>query len=228
MSSVNWNTLLDIDNHRIPHLIIKHKERIGSLSTNLGKVFEANIQQSAKDQGLFFYRIKDVNPMAIKRNFGVSKNNYDCFLYAKGVLFPLELKSTKSKSISFSESMIKAQQIKHLEAASKYEGVLPGFLFNFREPENRVFFVHIKDFLTYKNIAENQLEHTYISKVNKSSIPIGICEEIGTEVRWMKKKVNYTYYINKMCDNLIRKNQLLDNLSPSYIDDKSFVEVQTP
>lgn len=204
MSSVNWNTLLDIDNHRIPHLIIKHKERIGSLSTNLGKVFEANIQQSAKDQGLFFYRIKDVNPMAIKRNFGVSKNNYDCFLYAKGVLFPLELKSTKSKSISFSESMIKAQQIKHLEAASKYEGVLPGFLFNFREPENRVFFIHIKDFLTYKNIAEKQLAHTYISKVNKSSIPIGICEEIGTEVRWMKKKVNYTYYINKMCEELIQ------------------------
>ncbi|MEH7760203.1 Holliday junction resolvase RecU [Bacillus pumilus] len=205
MSSVNWNTLLDIDNHRIPHLIIKYKERIGSLSTNLGKIFEANIQQSAKDQGLFFYRIKDVNPMAIKRNFGISKNNYDCFLYAKGVLFPLELKSTKSKSISFSESMIKSQQIKHLEAAAKYEGVLPGFLFNFREPENRVFFVHIKDFLTYKNIAEKQLAHTYKSKVNKSSIPIGICEEIGTEVRWMKKKVNYTYYINKMCENLISR-----------------------
>lgn len=204
MSSVNWNTLLDIDNHRIPYLIIKHKERIGLLSTNLGKVFEANIQQSAKDQSLFFYRIKDVNPMAIKRNFGVSKNNYDCFLYAKGVLFPLELKSTKSKSISFSESMIKSQQIKHLEAASKYEGVIPGFLFNFREPENRVFFVHIEDFLKYKEIAENQLEHTYISKVNKSSIPIGICEEIGTEVRWMKKKVNYTYYINKMCEKLIQ------------------------
>ncbi|WP_423231214.1 Holliday junction resolvase RecU [Bacillus safensis] len=198
------------------------------MSTNLGKVFEANIQQSAKDQGLFFYRIKDVNPMAIKRNFGVSKNKYDCILFAKGVLFPLELKSTKSKFISFSESIIKAQQIKHLEAASKYEGVLPGFLFNFREPENRVFFVHIEDFLKYKNIAENQLEHTYISKVNKSSIPIGICEEIGIEVRWMKKKVNYTYYINKMCDSLIRNNQLLDNLSPSYIDDKSFVEVQTP
>lgn len=174
------------------------------MSTNLGKVFEANIQQSAKDQGLFFYRIKDVNPMAIKRNFGVSKNKYDCILFAKGVLFPLELKSTKSKFISFSESIIKAQQIKHLEAASKYEGVLPGFLFNFREPENRVFFVHIEDFLKYKNIAENQLEHTYISKVNKSSIPIGICEEIGIEVRWMKKKVNYTYYINKMCEKLIQ------------------------
>ncbi|MER3123030.1 Holliday junction resolvase RecU [Bacillus altitudinis] len=195
------------------------------MSTNLGEVFEANIQQSAKDQGLFIYGIKDVNPMAIKRNFDVSKNNYDCFLYSNGVLFPLELKSTKSKSISFSESMIKSQQIKHLEAAAKYEGVLPGFLFNFREPENRVFFVHINDFLTYKNIAENQLEHTYISKVNKSSIPIGICEEIGTEVRWMKKKVNYTYYINKMCESIVSKKSVTHKLNQHTLEATKAVEV---
>ena len=36
---------------------------------------------------------------------------------------------------------------------------------------------------------------TYKNKVNKASIPIAICEEIGTEVRSMKKKVNYTYYL---------------------------------
>ncbi|MBU8607901.1 Holliday junction resolvase RecU [Bacillus pumilus] len=225
MSSVNWNTLLDIDNHRIPYLTIKHKERIGSLSTNLGKVFEANIQQSAKDQGLFFYRIKDVNPMALKQNFGVSKNKYDCILFANGHLFPLELKSTKSKSVSFSKSMIKPQQIKHLKEAAECEGVIPGFLFNFREPENRVFFVHIKDFLTYKNIAEKQLAHTYISKVNKSSIPIGICEEIGTEVRWMKKKVNYTYYINKMCESVVSKRKVTYKLNQHTLEATNAMEV---
>lgn len=114
---------------------------------------------------------------------------------------------------------------KHLEAASKYEGVLPGFLFNFREPENRVFFVHINDFLTYKNIAENQLEHTYISKVNKSSIPIGICEEIGTEVRWMKKKVNYTYYINKMCESIVSKKSVTHKLNQHTLEATKAVEV---
>ncbi|CDH95482.1 hypothetical protein [Bacillus velezensis] len=175
--------------------------------TNQGKVFEANIEKSAKDQKVFFYRIKDVNPMFLKRGAAVSKNNYDCFLHFKGYLFPLELKSTKDKSIAFREKIIKPQQIKHLKEATQYPKVIPGFLFQFREPENKVYFVHINDFLTYKNIAENQLSHTYRNKVNKSSIPIAICEEIGTEVRSMKKKVNYTYYLNKLCDDLIKKEQ---------------------
>ncbi|MEC2307763.1 hypothetical protein [Bacillus atrophaeus] len=174
-------------------------------ATNQGKVFEANIEKSARDQKLFFYRIKDVNPMFLKRGAAVSKNKYDCFLHFKGYLFPFELKSTKNKSISFSEKIIKAQQIKYLKEATQYPDIIPGFLFQFREPENKVYFVHIDDFLEYKNIAENQLEHTYKNKVNKSSIPIAICEEIGNEVCCMKKKVNYTYYLNKLCDELIKK-----------------------
>ncbi|KAA6472125.1 PDDEXK family nuclease [Bacillus swezeyi] len=174
-------------------------------ATNQGKVFEANVEKSAKDQRIFFYRIKDVNPMSLKKGAAVSKNKYDCFLHYKGFLFPVELKSTKNKSYSFSEKIIKSQQIKYLKEASKFDYVIPGFLFQFREPENKVFFVHIDDFLTYKNIAENQLKHTYENKINKSSIPIKICEEIGTEVRWMKKKVNYTYYLNKLCDTLIKQ-----------------------
>ncbi|MCY8997970.1 hypothetical protein [Bacillus inaquosorum] len=174
-------------------------------ANNQGKVFEANIEKSAVDQELFFYRIKDVNPMFLKRGAAVSKNKYDCFLHFKGYLFPFELKSTKDKSISFRDKIIKSQQIKYLKEATQYPNVIPGFLFQFREPENKVYFVHIDDFLTYKNIAEKQLEHTYKNKVNKSSIPIAICEEIGTEVRWMKKKVNYTYYLNKLCDDLIKK-----------------------
>ncbi|MCG3228983.1 Holliday junction resolvase RecU [Bacillus subtilis] len=174
-------------------------------ANNQGKVFEANIEKSAADQKLFFYRIKDVNPMFLKRGAAVSKNKYDCFLHFNGYLFPFELKSTKNKSISFSEKIIKGQQIKHLKEATKYPNIIPGFLFQFREPENKVYFVHINDFLTYKNIAENQLEHTYNNKVNKASIPIAICEEIGTEVRSMKKKVNYTYYLNKLCGELINK-----------------------
>ncbi|MCY9273431.1 hypothetical protein MOF24_17240 [Bacillus inaquosorum] len=174
-------------------------------ANNQGKVFEANIEKSAVDQRLFFYRIKDVNPMFLKRGAAVSKNKYDCFLHFKGCLFPFELKSTKDKSISFRDKIIKPQQIKCLKEATQYPNVIPGFLFQFREPENKVYFVHIDDFLEYKNIAEKQLEHTYKNKVNKSSIPIAICEEIGTEVRWMKKKVNYTYYLNKLCDDLIKK-----------------------
>lgn len=185
-------------------------------ANNQGKVFETNIEKSAADQKLFFYRIKDVNPMFLKRGAAVSKNKYDCFLHFNGYLFPFELKSTKNKSISFSEKIIKGQQIKHLKEATQYRNIIPGFLFQFREPENKVYFVHIDDFLTYKNIAEKQLKHTYKNKVNKSSIPIAICEEIGTEVRWMKKKVNYTYYLNKLCGELIAKEQSRDKPLHTY------------
>ncbi|MED1820603.1 hypothetical protein P4V11_16970 [Bacillus subtilis] len=185
-------------------------------ANNQGKVFEANIEKSAADQKLFFYRIKDVNPMFLKRGAAVSKNKYDCFLFFKGYLFPFELKSTKDKSIAFREEIIKAQQIKHLKEATQYPNIIPGFLFQFREPENKVYFVHINDFLTYKNIAENQLKHTYKNKVNKASIPIAICEEIGTEVRSMKKKVNYTYYLNKLCGELIQKEQSRDKPLHTY------------
>ncbi|KXJ33640.1 hypothetical protein AX282_09435 [Bacillus spizizenii] len=185
-------------------------------ANNQGKVFEANIEKSAADQKLFFYRIKDVNPMFLKKGATVSKNKYDCFLHFNGYLFPFELKSTKSKSISFSEKIIKPQQIKYLKEATQYPNIIPGFLFQFREPVNKVYFVHIDDFLTYKNIAEKQLEHTYKNKVNKSSIPIAICEEIGTEVRLMKKKVNYTYYLNKLCGELIKKEQSRDKPLHTY------------
>ncbi|MEG7377965.1 hypothetical protein V5785_01175 [Bacillus subtilis] len=185
-------------------------------ANNQGKIFEANIEKSAVDQKLFFYRIKDVNPMFLKRGAAVSKNKYDCFLFFKGYLFPLELKSTKDKSIAFREEIIKAQQIKHLKDATQYPNIIPGFLFQFREPENKVYFVHINDFLKYKNIAENQLKHTYKNKVNKASIPIAICDEIGTEVRWMKKKVNYTYYLNKLCGELIKKEQSRDKPLHTY------------
>ncbi|MEK4692225.1 hypothetical protein NSQ09_21755 [Bacillus sp. FSL W8-1202] len=185
-------------------------------ANNQGKVFEANIEKSAADQKLFFYRIKDVNPMFLKRGAAVSKNKYDCFLHFNGYLFPFELKSTKNKSISFSEKIIKPQQIKHLKEATQYPNIIPGFLFQFREPENKVYFVHIDDFLKYKSIAEKQLEHTYNNKVNKSSIPIAICEEIGTEVRWMKKKVNFTYYLNKLCGELIKKEQSRDKPLHTY------------
>ncbi|MCR1991087.1 hypothetical protein NSA31_04670 [Bacillus subtilis] len=174
------------------------------------------MEKSAEDQKLFFYRIKDVNPMFLKRGAAVSKNKYDCFLFFKGYLFSFELKSTKSKSISFSEKIIKPQQIKYLKEATQYPNIIPGFLFQFREPVNKVYFVHIDDFLTYKNIAEKQLKHTYKNKVNKASIPIAICEEIGTEVRSMKKKVNYTYYLNKLCGELIKKEQSRDKPLHTY------------
>jgi penicillin-binding protein-related factor A (putative recombinase) len=172
-----------------------------------GKEFEQAIETSAAEQTIFYFRVRDVNPMAIKPKFKLPQNKYDCLLYYNDHLFPIEMKSTKSKSVSFSESIIKQHQIDNLLDSVNYNGVIAGFLFNFREPDNKTYFVHINDFVKYKHIAENQLEHTYQSKINKSSIPIAICQEIGYELKNVKKVRKYRYYLKMLFDELIEKYQ---------------------
>jgi penicillin-binding protein-related factor A (putative recombinase) len=174
------------------------------LTKNPGKEFEEQLKQSAKDQGIFFYRIKDVNPLFLKPNAKVSQNNFDSFIYKKPNLFPVELKSTGQKSISFEEKIIKKHQIQALEDAAQYDGVVAGFIFNFREYENFTVFVHIKDFLEIQYLSQNQIsEHRFKSKLNKSSIGLDICKEVGIEIRNVKKKVKWRYYINSLLDRLI-------------------------
>nr|WP_197498912.1 Holliday junction resolvase RecU [Mycobacterium sp. E3298] len=129
-------------------------------------------------------------------------------MFSKGHLFTLEQKSTKDKSISFSEKIIKKHQIENLLKADTYDDVISGFLFNFREPENKVYFVPIKDFVAYKNVAENEIkDHTYKSKVNKSSIPISICEEVGIEIAWRKKTKRYHYHLREFIEQAIQHNK---------------------
>lgn len=171
-----------------------------------GKEFEDAIQVSCSEQGTFYSRIKDTFiPPDLRSRVRVSKNDYDAFIYKFPNLFPVEFKSTKDNKISFSESIIKGHQIESLRKASEYQGLISGFIFNFREHDNYTCFIHIQDFIEYKNIAENGLEHTYESKVNKASIPIGICKEIGIEIKNVKKKVKYRYLVNKLLDELIIK-----------------------
>jgi penicillin-binding protein-related factor A (putative recombinase) len=174
-----------------------------------GKIFESSVESSCKDQSVFYFRVRDVNlPPDVRMRVKLPQNRYDCLLFYKEHLFTIEMKSTKAKSISFSESIIKQHQIDNLLEASKFDGVIAGFLFNFREPNDQTFFVDIDSFIEYKNIAQNELtQHTYKSKVNKSSISLNICREIGVEVTSVLKKVKYRYYINKLLDQLIEKYQ---------------------
>ena len=175
-------------------------------STKHGKIFEQEIEQSCKDQNIFYFRVRDVNiPPDLRYRIKLPQNKYDSLIYYKGFLFPIEMKSTKQKSISLKDAVIKENQIRNLKEATQYENVIPGFLMNFREHDNQTFFIHINDFITYKNIAENQLNHSYKNKINKSSIPLDICKEIGVEVINIKKKVRYRYYVNKLLDELINR-----------------------
>lgn len=173
---------------------------------NPGKEFEEELKTSAKDQGIFFYRIKDVNPLFLKANAKVSQNNFDSFIYKKPNLFPVEFKSTAQKSISFDDKIIKKHQIQALKEADAYDGLIAGFIFNFREYDNFTVFVHIRDFLEIQYLSQNKIiEHRFKSKLNKSSIGLDICKEVGIEIKNYKKKVRYRYYINKLLDELIEQ-----------------------
>ena len=175
-----------------------------SKKKNYGKLFESDVEVSCNEQNIFYFRVRDVNlPPDVRMRVKLPQNKFDCLLYYKDHLFPIEMKSTKDKSISLKEHMIKQHQIDSLKESTKYDGVIAGFLLNFREPKSRTFFIHIDEFINYKHIAENQMEHTYKSRVNKSSIPISICEEIGVEVTSVLKSVRYRHYIKKLLDELI-------------------------
>lgn len=172
-----------------------------------GKRFEEDIANSCKNQSIWFFNIKDTYmPLKYRNVIRVPKNEYDCLIYYDGYLFPMELKSTQGKSISFSESIIKQHQIENLLKANEYEGVIAGFLMNFRNANNRTFWIPIDEFVAYKHVAENGIEnHTYKSRVNKSSIPIGICEEIGIELKNELKRVRYNYLVKDLLKKIIEK-----------------------
>jgi Penicillin-binding protein-related factor A, putative recombinase len=176
---------------------------------NEGRLFEATFEKSIKscEEKIFYIRIKDVSiPPDLRARISLPKNKFDCFMFTRSHLFTFELKSTKQKSISFDEKIIKQHQIDNLIDCDTYPGIISGFIFNFREPLNRVFFVPIKEFADYKHVAQNNHPiHKYKSKVNKSSISISICEEIGIEIMGYKKRVNWHYHIEDFVTEAINE-----------------------
>lgn len=179
------------------------------MSRKIGSKFQEDIEKSSNEQGIFFHNIKDVYlPPDVRRRVKLPRNKYDIIIFHKGYLFPIELKSTDKKSISFSEKIIKQHQIESLLEATKFDRVISGFLMNFRDqPDNKTFFIPIQEFVKYKHLAENQLKHDYKcregKRLNKASIPIDICKEIGFEVLNVKKRTRFRYYISDLIDRLI-------------------------
>lgn len=176
------------------------------MSKNPGKLFEEDFRISCEEQGVFYYKIKDVPTIMLKPNVKTSKNDYDSFIYKKPNLFPVELKSTAQRSVSFKNKIIKKHQIDALKKAVKYDGLIAGFIFNFRTYDNFTAFVHINDFIHIKELSENQIKnHEFKAKLNKNSIGLDIVKEVGIEIKNEKKKVRYRYYVNELLDKLIAK-----------------------
>ena len=157
---------------------------------NPGKQFEENFKKSIP-AGVYFKRLNDSSigfDIENSTQRFALKSPYDYFLYYRGNLYCLELKSTKNKAISYAGSspMIKEHQIKELEKAHEF-GCKAGFVLNFRDTGNTYFmlinyFTHLTQKLNKNSFNEKDLE------ICKNCIPIPS----------KKLKVNYRYDLTAM------------------------------
>lgn len=170
------------------------------MTNNPGKQFEENFKKSIPDYCLV-HRLKDTAQSYNKSKFTkfTWQNPCDFFIYDSEfrLLYCLELKSTKSKYMAFEDiysdeeqdKMIHKHQIKSLLKFSKFNNVVPGFIFNFRDEKNnmeRTYFQHINDF--------DNMTRT----INKTSFnEMDLIVHKAIKINGMKKRVNYYWDIEE-------------------------------
>lgn len=160
------------------------------MAKNIGKVFEEDIKSSCTGD-IFYNRIKDIYiPPDLIGRIKRPKNKYDNFIYSYPILIPCELKSTGQKSFSFDEKIIKEHQIKALLKDAHIKGVYPGFIFNFRSV-SETYFVHIKDFVDYKETTD------------RKSLPLQFCRDNGIKIEQKLKVTRWKYDVKKFIEKLI-------------------------
>lgn len=171
---------------------------------NTGKVFEEAIRSSIlKVDDCYYYRLRDpASSFNQTDNLRFSiQNDYDCLMYKYPTFYPMELKSTKgtSFSIQFEKKqkgkMIKLNQINGLTKASLVTGIMAGFLFNFSD-KARTYWLDVVDFNIFK-------ESTDKKSINENDI----IEHGGVLIRQKLKKVNYSYDMEGLINNLKQNNK---------------------
>lgn len=166
---------------------------------NQGKIFEVQWKKSVPNYALL-YRIPD-SAQAYNRNQGLRfspKNPFDFILWdsQKHILYALEMKTVGGISISFERDKsergeIHYHQIEGLNSWNKYNGIVAGFVIEFRQIEKTVF-IEISEF--------NKLVET----VNKKSFNINDLDKnnISYFVIPQKRAVTrYTYDIDYFLSN---------------------------
>lgn len=120
---------------------------------NIGKEFENAIKRSVPEH-ILLYRLPDAAQSFGGGNLRFSKRNPFDFLMWDSVyriLYALEMKTVSGKSISFDRdengcSDIHFHQIQGLQEWNQYNGIVCGFIIEFRMIETTIF-VEIGDFL---------------------------------------------------------------------------------
>lgn len=172
---------------------------------NAGKIFEEDIKNSIDKSRSLIIRIPDPPQSFTKRAdtaFSV-KNPCDFIVFDSKtrILFPMELKSTKFKSMSFeskdekdTSKMIKLHQIEGLLKYSKIDYVIPCFILNFRDEENKMQRTYC---ITINNFVD------MIEKLEKKSFnEIDLINNGVLKVFGEIKRTRYRWDLNSIFDTL--------------------------
>ena len=170
----------------------------------VGKIFEEDLVSSIDKKRFLVHRLKDSAQSFNKSALFAWDNPCDFFVYSptNNILFPIEAKSTKSKSFTFDDpngtekesKMVKRHQILSLRDFARYRGVFPMFLFNFRElgenNEQRTYAQHINDFMRM------------IDEIDKKSFNmIDIIMHGGIKIDGTKKRTRYRWELERFFDS---------------------------
>ena len=169
------------------------------MAKNVGKVFEEQWKKSTPDYALL-YRLPDAAQSfggSSKLRFS-SKNPFDYLLWdsKRRRLFALELKTVSGTSISSErdkdeEKEIHFHQIQGLNQWNKYDGIVCGFIIEFRkiaktvfidiEQFNRIVELIPKKSFNYNDLGAYKIEHTIISqKKARTRYTYGVDEFLST------------------------------------------------
>lgn len=148
---------------------------------NGGHIFEAEFKNSVPPY-MYVKKLK-VSGM----NYKGGGNEGDFLLYQYPNLFIFELKSHKGISIPF--DVIRESQLKGLYDLNVLDGVICGFVFNFRDLEE-TYFIDISKVIDF------------IDKGERKSFPISWVKDNGILIDQKKKRVRFNYDIKKLVDQL--------------------------
>ncbi|WP_336786879.1 hypothetical protein [Paenibacillus sp. MMO-177] len=182
------------------------------MSANEGKQFEEDWKGSYAKTPYFYMRLRDGAKWIQGQGASFTPENpCDAIQHTMPFLWLLELKSTKGASVSFypntpwkkpkeakGQVMIKANQVRELIEAAAYDGIIAGFVINFRERELRsktvpavTYFIHIHDFTEYA------------VATGKSSISQADCEKIGVLIPHQRKVKHFRYDITHFIESAV-------------------------
>lgn len=138
------------------------------MAQNVGKIFEHDFKSSCPGD-MFIYRVPDVK-------YG-NKSICDYLLYTSPNLYTLELKTTKEKTFPFKN--IAEHQLDNMVKFGEIEGVISGFVINFRQQEETYF------------VRGNRIQEL-IDKGNKR-VSCDTLAKIGIRIPQEKKRVRFKY-----------------------------------